>query len=138
MNRSRDKFQEFVADTERRRLFERESLAFDAVEMISHLMSEARVSKAELARRVGKSRSEITQILSGSRNLTLHTLADLALALGFRLEFKARSSPQPDESHRTDSQTYRLYRFPERCKGTYVREKVEPARQRSLYPNVGA
>jgi transcriptional regulator with XRE-family HTH domain len=41
-----------------------------------------RVSKAELARRIGVSRSAITQALAGERNMSLNTLADVADALG--------------------------------------------------------
>ena len=39
------------------------------------------VSKAELARRVGKSRAYVTQSLSGDRNMTLGSLARFADAL---------------------------------------------------------
>lgn len=114
--RVKDKFEEFMADDERRRLYERESLAFDAAEIISVLMEEKEVSKAELARRVGKSRADITQLLSGARNMTIHTLADLAFALGTRLEFKARSCPvaQSEQAQEAEAKTHYLYRFNKR------------------------
>lgn len=47
-------------------------------------------NKAQLAERLGKSKAYVTQVLSGSRNMTLRTLADFAFALGFRVELKAR------------------------------------------------
>ena len=75
---------EFVANTDRRRLLERESLAFEATELISKLMEEQNISKAELAKRIDKSRAYVTQLLSGSRNITMHTFSDLAFALGHR------------------------------------------------------
>jgi len=85
-----DKFEEFVADPERRRLYEREALAFDASEMIAVLMEQRNVNKAQLARAIGKSRAFVTQLLSGSRNMTIHTLSDLGFALGYRFEIKPR------------------------------------------------
>jgi len=115
--RFNSKFQQFVADDERRRLYERESLAFDAAEMISHLMEENSVSKAELARRIGKSRSEVTQLLNGSRNMTIYSLADLTFALGYYIEFKARQH-RPNASHETTS--HAMYRFEPRSRPRYV------------------
>ena len=52
-----------------------------ASEVIRALMESQGVSKAELARRVGKSRAYVTQSLGGDRNMTLSTLARFADAL---------------------------------------------------------
>jgi transcriptional regulator with XRE-family HTH domain len=79
------KFEKFISDAKRRRLYERESLAFEAAELISELMEKQNVSKSELATRIGASKSHITQVLSGSRNMTVYTLADLAFALGHKV-----------------------------------------------------
>ncbi|MGA2267479.1 MAG: helix-turn-helix transcriptional regulator [Bryobacteraceae bacterium] len=86
MAQLKDEFEEFVSDPNRRRLYEREALAFEASELVSRLMEDQGVSKSDLAQRVGTSKSHITQLLSGSRNMTMHTLADLAFALGHRIE----------------------------------------------------
>ena len=93
MAQLKDHFQDFISDPKRRRIYEREALAFEASELISRLMEERQVSKTDLARLVGTSKSHITQLLSGSRNMTMHTLADLAFALGRKVEI--RSLPQP-------------------------------------------
>ncbi|MGA2116642.1 MAG: helix-turn-helix transcriptional regulator [Bryobacteraceae bacterium] len=85
----KDQFQEFISDSERRRLYEREALALDASELISRLMQERKVNKTDLADLAGTSKSHITSLLSGSRNMTLHTLADLAFVLGHKLEIRA-------------------------------------------------
>ena len=127
--RVKDKFEEFIANDERRRLYERESLAFDATELISLLMEEKQVSKAELARRVRKSRAHITQLLNGSRNMTMHTLADLAFALGSRIEFKSRACPHR-QSDKADAQTHYLYRFAgHRTRNPYVPTQTEKVRE---------
>ncbi|MGA2774169.1 MAG: hypothetical protein ABSG26_25550 [Bryobacteraceae bacterium] len=109
----KDKFEEFVSDERRRRLYERESLAFDACELISHLMRTERTNKAELARRIGKAKSDITQLLSGSRNMTLHTFADITFALGYRVEFKARPlrSVRSEADAEAAKPTIYMYRF---------------------------
>ncbi|MEO8601894.1 MAG: helix-turn-helix transcriptional regulator [bacterium] len=49
--------------------------------VIQALMNSQGVTKAELARRVGKSRAYVTQSLSGDRNMTLSTFAGFADAL---------------------------------------------------------
>jgi transcriptional regulator with XRE-family HTH domain len=83
------KFQEFIQDAGRHRIFEQESLSIEATELISTLMKERQISKAELAKRIGKSKAFITQLLSGGRNMTLHTFADLAFALGYKVDLHA-------------------------------------------------
>ena len=91
MAQLKDHFQEFISDPGRRRIYEREALAFEASELISQLMEEQNISKTELAARAGTAKSHVTNLLSGSRNMTLHTLADLTFVLGHKVEI--RSSP---------------------------------------------
>ena len=95
MARQKTKFEEFISDAERRRMYERESLAFDAAELISSLMETQRVNKSKLAKRLGTTKSHVTQLLSGSRNMTMHTLAELAFALGCKVELKATVRVEP-------------------------------------------
>jgi transcriptional regulator with XRE-family HTH domain len=52
-----------------------------ASEVIRALMEDQGVNKADLARRVGKSRAYVTQSLAGDRNMTLSTFASFADAL---------------------------------------------------------
>jgi transcriptional regulator with XRE-family HTH domain len=96
MAQLKDHFQDFVSDPRRRRIYEREALAFEASELISRLMEEQQVSKTYLARLVGTSKSHVTQLLSGSRNMTVHTLADLAFALGHKVEIRSLPRPRKD------------------------------------------
>lgn len=85
----KSKFDEFISDPKRRRIYEEESLAFEASELISDLMDRESVNKVKLAAQVGTSKPHITSLLSGSRNMTLHTLADLTFALHHKIELKA-------------------------------------------------
>jgi len=85
---AQDQLQEFISDPERWRIYEREELAFEASELISKLMEAEGVNKTELADRLGTSKSHITNLLSGARNMTVHTLADLAFVLGHKIELR--------------------------------------------------
>ncbi|KMK17760.1 hypothetical protein ABW09_11985 [Pluralibacter gergoviae] len=58
-----------------------ERLRFNTTEDILLAMQDSGTSKAELAKKLGKSKSYISQVLDGSRNMTLNTLSDIAYAL---------------------------------------------------------
>ena len=66
------------------RLFAREDFVYNVTEDILILLEDLGVSKQELASRLGKSRSFITQVLSGSRNMTLGTLSDICFSLSIK------------------------------------------------------
>lgn len=85
------------------RAYQRDELIYNVTEDILVLLEDMHISKKELARRLGKSQSYVTQTLSGSRNMTLSSLSDICYALGKKVgfnisdskEFKEKSS----ESH---------------------------------------
>ena len=58
-----------------RLLFEQERAVLLATEEILKLMEHEGISKADLAKALGKSKAYVTQALSGGRNMTLRTLA---------------------------------------------------------------
>jgi transcriptional regulator with XRE-family HTH domain len=97
MNPTKSKLDELLADEENRRDFVKQELAFAATELISELMEKEEVSKADLAKRIGKSRAYVTQLLSGARNMTMHTLADLSFALGYVVELHIQPAHQEKE-----------------------------------------
>jgi len=88
---TKTQFEQLMADPEFRRLYAIEGLITEAGEFIARLMQEQGVSKAELARRLGRSRAYVTRLLSGSANMTIRTLAEVAYALG--AEVKLRAEP---------------------------------------------
>ncbi len=89
MEDMKNSVQKLLETEQGRREFAQEELAFDATELISELMEVEKVNKVELAKRVGKSKAYITQVLSGSRNMTMHTLAGLTYALGYTVRLHA-------------------------------------------------
>ena len=71
---------------EARRLYEEERLIAWATEAICEAMNRSGISKAELAASQGTSRAYVTQLLAGSKNMTLRTLARIAFACGKRVK----------------------------------------------------
>lgn len=78
---------------DRDRLLEQEMLIMEATERLTELMALHDVSKAELARRLGRSRSYVTQLLESGRNMTMRTAADVAYVLGHRLRVGQEGLP---------------------------------------------
>lgn len=68
-------------DDEGRRILEQERLILEVTEAIATLLQEQEVSRAELARRIGKSPAFVTKLLRGDNNFTLRTLSDVFFAM---------------------------------------------------------
>ena len=71
---------------EARRLYEEERLILWTTEAIWAAMDDRGLTRAEVAERLGTSRANVTQLLSGTRNMTLRSLAALAHACGLRAD----------------------------------------------------
>ena len=80
---------------EARRRYEEERLILWTAEVIAEAMAEAGLTRAAVAEALGTSRANVTQLLSGSRNMTLRSLAALAHACGKRAEVRIEA---PHES----------------------------------------
>jgi transcriptional regulator with XRE-family HTH domain len=79
-----------MEDPEFRRLLAIEALVAESSEVIARLMAEQNVSKADLARRLNKSRAWVTQLLSGKANMTVRTLAEVVYALDAEVKLHAQ------------------------------------------------
>jgi transcriptional regulator with XRE-family HTH domain len=79
-----------MEDPEFRRLLSIEALVAEASELIAKLMTEQNVSKADLARRLKKSRAWVTQLLSGKANMTVRTLAEVVYTLDAEVKLHAQ------------------------------------------------
>jgi transcriptional regulator with XRE-family HTH domain len=80
-----------MEDPEFRKLLFVETLVAEAAEVIAGLMAEKNVSKADLARRLNKSRAWVTQLLSGKANMTIRTLAEVVHALDADVKIHVQS-----------------------------------------------
>ncbi len=80
-----------MKDPEFLKALAQEGLIIDIQEEICRLMEENNISRVELAKRMGKTKGFITQILNSGRNLTLRTVADVFTALGAEITVKAKT-----------------------------------------------
>jgi transcriptional regulator with XRE-family HTH domain len=79
--------------TNEERIFAREELVFNVTEDLLVIMEDLNITKAQLAKKLGKSKSFVTQVLSGSRNMTLGSFSDICFALGFKPTVKVPVEP---------------------------------------------
>lgn len=90
MKRLRTDYEEFEASSsENRLLLREEEFILEVTELLCEILRKEGISKVELARRLGRTKGFVTQILSGGRNLTLRTVADVVDALGYKIEARA-------------------------------------------------
>lgn len=66
---------------ENAKLVAQELLIAEVTEAIWEAMEKEGTSKTELANRMGSTKGFVSQVLSGSRNMTLRTLSDICFAL---------------------------------------------------------
>ncbi|HBL6925837.1 TPA: helix-turn-helix transcriptional regulator [Citrobacter koseri] len=84
-----------------KKIYAAEELTFNVTEDILIQMEDREVSKSDLAERLGKTKAYVSQLLSGSRNMTLRTLSDICYALnikptvGFEDEGKTSIASKP-------------------------------------------
>lgn len=68
------------------RELERALLAGQAADLLAELRGSLGLTQRELAQRIGVTESRVSQVLAGSENLTLASLAELGWAMGVRFE----------------------------------------------------
>lgn len=64
------------------RMYTSDALLLNASHAVITAMEIAGLNRAQLSQKIGKSKSFVSQVLSGNRNVTLKTLADLLWACG--------------------------------------------------------
>lgn len=78
-------FKKLGENLEHRKIFQQEKLILDVTELIARQMETDKVNKTQLAALMGKGRSYITQLLDGTSNMTLRTIADVFTVLDTEL-----------------------------------------------------
>ncbi|MBU4354072.1 MAG: helix-turn-helix domain-containing protein [Proteobacteria bacterium] len=79
-------------------------LIMEVTETLCELLEKEKISRKELADRLGKSKGFISQLLNGGRNLTLRTVADILHVLGYR----ASLTPFKEGEQRQESNVIEL------------------------------
>lgn len=76
-----------------------ERLVFNVTEDILIAMEDAGITQHKLATILGKSKSFVSQILSGNRNMTLRTLSNICFALDLKPTINIYDANNVDVSH---------------------------------------
>ncbi|MCY4075175.1 MAG: helix-turn-helix transcriptional regulator [Acidobacteria bacterium] len=95
------------------RLLRQERLILDVTEQLAGALENSGVTRAELARRMGRTPGFVSQVLNGGRNLTLRTIADIAGALSLRPSLKVacertNAPARPRMTVRVHEDTHRI------------------------------
>jgi len=77
-------------DPEFRKLLAQEELILEVTEVLCGLLEQEKVSRKELADRLGKTKGFVSQLLNGGRNLTLRTVADILHVLGYKVSLNPK------------------------------------------------
>jgi len=76
-------FEEMLEDAKQYPEYYEEQFKLAVADMLIERMDTEAINKSELARRMRKSRSEVTKMLRGNHNLTVESLARIAFNLGY-------------------------------------------------------
>lgn len=82
-----------------------EELILEVTEAMARALRSSGLTQAELAERMGKSKGFVSQVLGGGRNLTLRTLADIAGALGCKVQVQLKPEQPAKVSYMSPTAT---------------------------------
>lgn len=89
MSASMTEVERFTSAPESMRLYQQERVILETSDLISDLLDRTGVTRAELAERLDRSKSYVTQLLNGRANMTLRTISDVMWALDSNLVISA-------------------------------------------------
>jgi transcriptional regulator with XRE-family HTH domain len=95
--------EEYLKDPEFAKLMAQEDLIMEVTETLCDLLEKEKISRKELADRLGKSKGFISQLLNGGRNLTLRTVADILHVLGYKVALTPYKEGEPGQKPNTKS-----------------------------------
>jgi transcriptional regulator with XRE-family HTH domain len=75
----------YLEDPEFAKLMAQGDLIMEVTETLCELLEKEKVTRKELADRLGKTKGFVSQLLNGGRNLTLRTVADIIHVLGYKV-----------------------------------------------------
>lgn len=110
-------------------VYAKEAAMVDASELIARALEASGLSRAELARALKVSRSEVTERLRGNRNITVRNLAATLHALGAELQLGARMPAAKQVDAPIDLAKYAAWRSPS-LHTTHVSERAAASRYR--------
>lgn len=105
------RFTDLFRDVEKSDAYLIEGAKVEIAERIHLTMKQKNISRAELARSLGKSRAYVTKVLQGDTNFTIDSLVKIASALDCDLELQFRGQCTASRSSKTEKReiTKRLH-----------------------------
>ena len=98
-------FAEMFKELELSGSYDIEQAKIDIAEHIAIAMRQQQVSKAELARRLSKSRAYVTKVLQSGANFTIESLVKIAAALDCSIDVKLIPKHSKSQAHNNFWQT---------------------------------
>jgi len=89
----------YLEDPEFARLMAQGDLIMEVTETLCELLEKEKLSRKELADRLGKTKGFVSQLLNGGRNLTLRTVADILHVLGYKVSLTPYKEERKQESN---------------------------------------
>lgn len=77
--------EQFAEDPKGLQILQQEGLLIEITQLMCKIMKQKGIKRAELAKKLDKSKGRISQILNAETNLTLRTVADIFTVLGKEL-----------------------------------------------------
>jgi len=77
--------EQYLEDPEFAKLMAEGDLIMEVTETLCELLEREKISRKDLADRLGKTKGFVSQLLNGGRNLTLRTVADILYVLGYKV-----------------------------------------------------
>jgi transcriptional regulator with XRE-family HTH domain len=131
-----ERFADLFRSLEHSETYHIEAAKVEISEQIYVAMEQQGISKAELARRLGKSRAYVTKMLHGNANFTIDSLVRIARALGRKFDFQLVAE-RTAESSRTRAETWQKSLRAPACRHMAMQHKheYEPIRPVNPSPN---
>ena len=80
--------EKFRADPRTAKIYNREGLLIEITELICEVIQEKEISRKELARKMGKKKKWLNDILNGTRYISIKTVSDIFFAIDKNIELK--------------------------------------------------
>ncbi len=100
--------QQWINESEEmQRLYAQEKLILEVSERIMDVLEKRNLNRVQLADVLGTSKSHVTQLLNGTRNMTLRTLADIACKLNYRVAVRFTEWRESDDWQHAEAVVHR-------------------------------
>jgi transcriptional regulator with XRE-family HTH domain len=83
--------EQYLENSDNMRVFQQERAIYRVTELIESVMQAEGITRSELAKRLGRNKGWVTQLLDGEANKTIRTVADVLAVMG--REFRSSATP---------------------------------------------